>query len=156
MNKYNKINPTSIKPAILVALSTISITVIPFLIGVFGSNINFFVLQTYIIVVFHCFIGTIYSIFKTRVDDKVSYATIFFITIITLSVLWGGISFAFLTGDYVFGPMGLITLIPALIGVAIYEIFSLIALGLKKAIKQDSVDKITKASPVKSIIVVVV
>ena len=57
--------------------------------------------------------------------------------------MWGCISFAFIMGEYVFGPIGLITLVPALIGVAIYEIFSLIVLGLKKAIKQNSVDKIT-------------
>ena len=154
MNKYNKINLTSIKPAVLVALSIISITVLPFLIGVFGSNMYFYIYQTYIVMFFHCFIGIIYSTFKARVDAKVLYATTFFITIITLSVLWGCISFAFIMGDYVFGPIGLITLVPALIGVAIYEIFSLIVLGLKTAIKQNSVDKITKASSVKSIIVV--
>lgn len=153
-NEYNKTNQDSIKSAVFLAILIISITVFPILFGAWGSSINFFVLQTYIVMLFHCFIGIIYSTFKTHIDNKSLYAIIFFISIVTLSVLWGLVSFTFLTGDYVFGPIGLITLVPALIGVAIYEILSLIVSGLKKIIKQGNIDENTKVSSVKSIIVV--
>ena len=154
MNKYNKLSTSSIKLGIIAAVLIIGITVIPFLMGALGSSISFFVFQTYLVILLHCAIGVIYSILKARSDERASYAIAFFTVIITLSAIWFYISFTFLMGDYVFGPMGLITLIPALAGVAIYEIVSLIVSGLKKIIKQESVDEGIKVSSAKSIVVV--
>ena len=126
MNRDKKINMFSVGHGVLLAVLIIGATIIPFIIGVLDGHADALLFQMYIVIFFHCIVGTVYSVFKSRAVNKTSYTVMFFLTTFLLSIVWLKLSLTYLSGDFVFGPMGLITLFPALIGIIIYEVISLI------------------------------